>query len=361
MTGSRPPVDVILHIGTGKTGTTTVQDVLGRSRDKLRAGGTLYPRAFGRTRHLRFGFFALPDAQLVRSPEWTRAGNADTDPQQFRRVVSRRFRRELTPEVRRILISDEALYRRNAPTIDGVRRFTDAQGGSVRVVVYLRAQDEHVASNYQQVVKGGEVARFDEWVDTDLAHTYDYHRHLARWRDHLAPDEFVVRVFEPHSFVGGSLVDDFLDAAGLEVTTADLAPVARRNESLSAEAVEVLRILNVHRVEHHGARAGLIINEDSVAHLRQVPGPTLTLPDAHLDRFMQRWAASNRQVAVDFLGDPSGSLFPPSRKTADTTTDQRLDPDRLDYYLELVRIPEQEHDAIRRIAEREASRRGATR
>jgi len=356
MTAVGPPVDVILHIGTGKTGTTTVQDVLGRSRATLRESGTLYPRAFGRTRHLRFGFFVLPDRQLVRSPEWLRAGNADTSPEQFRRVVSRRFRRELTPDIRRLLISDEALYRRNAATIDGVRRFTDDRGGSVRVVVYLRPQDDHVASNYQQVVKGGEIARFDEWIESDLAHTYDYHRHLARWRDHLEPDEFVVRVFEPHSFVGGSLVDDFLDAAGLEVTSAELAPVARRNESLSAEAVEVLRILNLHRVENQGARAGLIINEDRVARLRQVPGPTLTLPDDHLDRFMERWAASNRQVAVDFFGDPSGELFPSSRKAAETTTEQHLDPERLDDYLELLQIPGQDHAAIRRIAEREAAR-----
>ena len=124
----------------------------------------------------------------------------------------------------------------------------------MRVVAYLRPQDEHLASNYQQVVKGGETARFAEWAGTDLSPTYDYHRNLSRWRDHLEPDDLVVRTFEPHAFVGGSLVDDFLDAAGLEVTSADLAPVEHRNESLSAEAVEVLRLLNIHRVEHQDAR-----------------------------------------------------------------------------------------------------------
>ena len=349
-------IDVVLHIGTGKTGTTTVQGVLGKSRALLRETGTLYPRAFGRYRHLRFGFLVRPDAELVKSPEWLRSGNADTDPRELRRVVRRRLRRELTPDVRRVLISDEALYRRSVATIARVQRFTAARGGSVRVVAYLRPHAEHLASNYQQVVKGGAVARFDEWARSDLSHTYDYHRYLARWRDHLAPDRLVVRVFDPDAFVGGSLVDDFLDATGLEVTAADLAPAERSNESLSAEAVEVLRLLNCHRVEHHGARDGLIINTDLVDRLKDVPGPTLTLPEEDLDRFLERWASSDRLVSAEFLGDRSSTQLQSRRKGTDTTTEQRLDPARLDHYLELLEVPEQEHAPIRRIAEGEASR-----
>ena len=347
------PVDVVLHIGTGKTGTTTIQSVLGRSRPELRAGGTLYPRSFGRVRHLAFGFLVMPDDDLVRSPEWLRAGHGDTDPEVFRRGLRRRFRRELAPDVRRVLISDEALYRRDAATVERVRRFTEARGGSVRVIAYLRRQDEHVASNYQQVVKGGEVARMSTWVATDLSPTYDYHRNLSRWREHLDPDAFVVRPFEPDRFVGGSLVDDFLDAADLDATAADLAPAHRRNESLSAEAVEMLRLLNLHRVEHRGAQAGLIINREHIRRLQHVPGPILTLSDADLDRFQERWEDSNRALGRTFLD--SQEPFTGPRRTEGTTADQVLDPTRVDDFLDLLEIPEEHHDAIRAIAEREAS------
>lgn len=185
---------------------------------------------------------------------------------------------------------------------------------------------------------------------------YEYHRYLTRWREHLAPDTFVVRIFDPDAFVGGSLVDDFLDAAGLDITSGELAPADRTNESLSAEVVEVLRVLNLHRVENHGAQAGLIVNADIVARLQEVPGPTLTLSEHDLDRFMARWDASDRQVASDFLSDASNAPLQARRKVAHTTTEQRLDPDRLDHYLELLEIPAQEHQAIRRIAEREANR-----
>lgn len=351
------PVDTVLHIGTGKTGSTTLQNVLGRSRAALVGGGTLYPRAFGRTRHLGFGFFVLPDAQLVRSPEWIRAGNADKDPREFRRRVRRQLRREITPDVHRLLISDEALYRRNEATVARVRKFAEARGGSTRVVVYLRRQDDHLASNYQQVVKGGGIARMAEWAATEPLSMYDYHRHLARWRDHLGPATFVVRTFEPDRFLRGSLVADFLDAAGLEVEEDELARAERRNESLCAEAVEVLRVLNLHQVENHGARAGLIVNSGHIERLHQVAGPVLTLPAAELDRFQARWEPSNQAVAREFLAAADGELFRSPRRDGSTTTEQVLDPARLDHYFEILEIPADEHPAIRAIADREAAHR----
>jgi hypothetical protein len=79
------------------------------------------------------------------------------------------------------------------------------------------------------------------------------------------------------------------------------------------------------------------------------------MPEAFLDGFMARWAASNRAVARDFLDDPSGQLFRLPRKSGNTTTEQVLDPGRLDHYFELAELPEQLHVPVRRIAEREAS------
>ncbi|MEZ0578834.1 hypothetical protein [Nocardioides sp. MH1] len=348
------PVDTVLHIGTGKTGTTTIQGVLAHSREALAEGGTLYPRAFGNQRHLKFGFLVLPDRQLVRSSEWLRAGNADLDPEEFRRRVRRRLRRELTPAVRRVLISEEGLYRRNAAAVERVRQFTDARGGSVRILIYLRRQDDHLSSNYQQVVKGGGIARMADWASSDLHYMYDYYDHLSRWRANIGPAAFVVRTFEPARFVRGSLVEDFIEAAGIEVDVTSLAPAERRNESLCAGAVEILRLFNLYRVEHRGARAGLIINSEHTRRLHAIDGPVLTLPDADLDRFQERWEASNAGVAREFLDRADGELFGSARRREGTTTEQVLDPARLDEYLDLLEVPAAERSAIRAIAEREA-------
>jgi hypothetical protein len=73
-----------------------------------------------------------------------------------------------------------------------------------------------------------------------------------------------------------------------------------------------------------------------------------------LDAFMEQWEAPNRAVAREFLGDETGQLFQAPRKTRNTTTEQRLDPARLDHYLGLLDVPEQLHEPLRRLAEREA-------
>jgi len=85
----------------------------------------------------------------------------------------------------------------------------------------------------------------------------------------------------------------------------------------------------------------------------------LTVPDEQLDRFMATWEESNRRVAEVFLGDATGVLFEAGRKAKGTTTEQRLDPDRLDGYLDVLEIPQSQHAAIRRIAKREVRRRRA--
>ncbi len=355
MTGN-PPVDVVLHIGSGKTGTSTIQRVLRRNPEPLRAAGFVYPRTPGQLRHTALGLFVRPDDELVTHADWLKGGY--DDPVDFRR----RFRRRLDREVARsgapgVVFSDEGLFSAGDRTIGRMRRFTRRFGGRVRLVVYLRRQDDHLISRYQQVVKMGEITPLTTWMQQDWVGTYDYHLRLASWRA-AEPDAFVVRRFERERMVGGSLVSDFLDAAALSVDEADLSDTDPRNESLGAEAIEVLRILNIYRVEHEGERPGLFGSHRHVGRLREVDtGPVLTLPGPQLDRFMATWEASNRRVAQEFLGEGTGDLFSADRKTAGTTTEQRLDPNRVDRYLELLEIPEAQHDAIRRIAEKEARRR----
>ncbi|KAA1426303.1 hypothetical protein [Nocardioides antri] len=349
------PVDMVLHIGSGKTGTSTIQRVLRRNPEVLRGAGLLYPRTPGKVRHTRLGLYVRPDDELVRHADWL-TGDYE-DPAAFRREFRRRLDREIAGAgASGVVFSDEGLFSAGDRTIRRMRRFADRLGGRVRLVVYLRRQDDHLVSRYQQVVKMGETTPLTTWMKQDWVGTYDYHLRLTSWQD-LAPDDFVVRRFERDRMVDGSLVCDFLDAAGIAADESALSHTEVRNESLGAEAIEMLRILNIYRVEHEGERPGLFGNHHHVVKLREVPtGPVLTLPGPELDRFMATWAEPNRRVAREFFGE-TGELFRADRKSGDTTTEQRLDPARLDHYFELLDIPEAQHAAIRRIAKREARRR----
>jgi hypothetical protein len=69
---------------------------------------------------------------------------------------------------------------------------------------------------------------------------------------------------------------------------------------------------------------------------------------------MARWEASNLAVARELIGDDA-ALFRVPRKTDNTTTEQRLDPGRLDHFIELLELPEQTHRPLRELVEREAT------
>jgi len=349
-------VDVVLHIGCEKTGTTSIQQFLRRNRAVLKARGILYPRAPGDVRHVELGLYALADDALPRDRIWQRDGYSDPD--LFRRRLRRRLLREVTATgASAVVLSDEALYRVGPESMARLRGLIDELSERVRIVVYLRRQDDHLISRYQQAVKLGEVLDLDAWSHRDFSGIYDYWRRVTQWQHAFDPATVAVRPFERVRFPEGSLVQDFLDTAGLDVRADDLRSTTPRNESLGVEGVELLRVLNLHRVENRGATPGRISNRPLVKRLRQVDcGPQVTLPAARLDQFMSQWEESNRRVARELMDDASGELFHTDRKTDGTTIRQLLDPARLDHYLDLLEIPEQERPPIRRIAEREASR-----
>lgn len=359
-------MDLVLHIGTGKTGTSSIQAFLRQNRAALADLGYLYPRSPGRRRHARLSLFCMPDERYDRSPAWK--PERWSSPAEFREAFRRRLFKEIDESgLSRVLLSDEGLYGSPDEALRRLRRLTDHLAASLRLVVYLRRQDDHLVSRYQQVVKTGETRRLGvaghaasgeptaPWMDRQGAGTYDYCARLQTWQQVLEPSAFVVRRFERGSFTAGSIYQDFLEAAGIDARAENLDQVETANESLDAEAVELLRILNMSRREHTEVAAALPPNHPLVVRLAEAcNGPTLTLPASVLDEFMARWEESNQRVAREMLGLEDGQLFATPRKTRHTTAEQYLDPQRLDHYLDLLELPEQTHAPIRALVEREA-------
>ncbi|MFN8190325.1 MAG: hypothetical protein U0R78_07760 [Nocardioidaceae bacterium] len=350
------PVDLTLHVGTGKAGSSTIQFFMRDNRDALARLGILYPRTPGGGRHGLLGLSAKPPEEMTASPEWPR--QKQSDPLEFRRFVRRRLVREIARSgLPRVLLSDEVIFGSSPATVRNLAAFTRRIASSVRLVVYLRRQDSHMVSRYQEGVKVGGLARIEDWADRDMSQLYDYRARLGFHAQQFQPAHIAVRRFERGAFAEGSLLQDFLDAASIDARAADLTPVADRNASLDAETVEFLRLLNRVRVEQDGAREGQIDNRDLVARLAPAStGPTLTLPADRLDAVMARWAESNASVARDFLGDASGILFREPRRTGNTTVVQRLDPARLDHFLALAEVDGRWEGPLRRLVEVEATR-----
>ena len=346
-----PECDAILHLGTGKTGTTSIQHFMRLNRPKLLERGVLYPRSPGGGRHTKLGLSFRSNEEFERMPAWHQM--RAQSPDRFRR----RFHRRLYDEIRqarpeRVLFSDEALYGLPNEALGRLRGFLDSLGGQVRLVVYLRRQDDHLISFYQQQVKVGETRRLVGWLRGGLDFTYDYGRRLDRLEQELRPASFVVRRFERDGFRHGALEEDFLDAAGIDGD--GLETVKSKNETMDAATVEFLRLYNLHMVEDHGAQVGVMDHRALVHRLSQrSSGPALTLPEDALDGFMREWEDSNRAVATKYLGEPE--LFRAPRRRQNVTDRQVLEPSAAEELMELAELPADARDRMRRIAAREAA------
>ena len=302
-------MDCYLHIGTGKTGTTTIQRFLATNRQALLEQGVCVPRAPGKTRHTGLYLYALDDDRVVRTGRWQR--HKDTGPDQVREGFASSFAAEIAGvDAAAVVLSDEGLAGLKPAEIRRLKALLQPLFANIHVVIYLRRQDEHVVSRYLQTLAGGNTATLEQHMALNHSRTYDYHTKLNHWAKHFQPASLRPRLFDRREFLGGSLMEDFL--AAIDVSGAGpFTGTPDQNFSLDARRAEVVRMLNA-RVLRGNNRLVSAVRRKLVRHLAQTSrGARLTLPGAVADDFMARWAASNAAVARDYFNRPDGELYRP--------------------------------------------------
>jgi hypothetical protein len=233
----------ILHIGTEKTGTTSIQGFLANNARWLLEQGFAYPMAAERwSGHLL--------ALYARGPEvcddlHVRLGLDSVEKRTtFQRQFADHFAHEMTalPErVRTVLFSSEHLHSRVVAhdAIQSLRSLLRPHFGRIRIVVYLRRQDRVATSLYSTAMKVG--LTHDGILHTGVGEGYfDYDRLLDRWAEVFGADAVTPRLLARDQLVDGDLLADLAAVCGL----ADLAsaiPAERHNEGLQAVAQEFLR------------------------------------------------------------------------------------------------------------------------
>ncbi len=197
---------VILHIGASKAGSSSIQSFLRRNRFAFAKRGYIIPSTTLSVEGPVSGDHVFALEGLAK------AGGAPA----FRERIASLF--ELSgPEAKAVIFSAENLSNQgNSAIVTGL-----AEDYDLRVVMYLRRQDELLTSAWQQWGSKLETD-FNAWLIMALKQYGQWDRTLAEWQRHVGRDAMVVRVFERQSFVNGDLLQDFVDAIGLEAPAGDL-------------------------------------------------------------------------------------------------------------------------------------------
>lgn len=263
----------IFHIGTEKTGSSSIQHALQRNRQRLRQQGIAIP-TFGETlNHAKFAVFAaredlrsdLAESDSFNNPSsfWSfrlrsnlreRYGVHD-DPslQNFRLAFSRELETEIkgfSPSTKLAIFSTE--FARSVLTsireVQQLKALLGSYFGEIKILVYLRRQDELAVSVYSNRMREGSTGReiLPSVAPTDPY--YNYEKLLDRWSGVFGADRIEPRIYSEPELPAGNVVADFLLRCGIGDLTSLYLPDPV-NEAIMGHAQEFLRQMNEGRRE----------------------------------------------------------------------------------------------------------------
>lgn len=190
---------IYIHIGFGKTGTTSIQDMLYLYRNNLKKQGVLYPvtglRGSGHHNLAQLGTTELP-------------------------MLFDNLKNEIeNSHCERIVLSSEFFVFCKNEYVSALAK--SLSGYSTTIVFYVRNQVSLLESVFLQWQKVG--SEYDEHIDLFFLkhkHSFDFNKKIEPWALHFGASNIIAGVFDKH-IIGDDVVIDFLERIGnirLELT-----------------------------------------------------------------------------------------------------------------------------------------------
>jgi hypothetical protein len=274
-----------LHVGHGKTGSSFLQSWWALNRSELwQLARLLYPVG-GADQHARLGAFSMGNGLLL-----DQALEVGDQPAELRRLWAEVLCQVPGGEAPRgVLFSAERWARHLPGQLDALLRVADA-GGVEMIRIWLLVRDplDHALSVYGQMVKRhGFSGSLDDWLQI-----YEFPRALLNCLDVLQTrsDRIVLQV-DHYGRQRRSLHQRMLDWLALPGDSIWQQPPAKVNRSLSADELLLMRWLN----ERLGDRAAAV-GEQLVDRLPELTPARLHPSADRCARFVQSWSATVDQI-----------------------------------------------------------------
>jgi len=279
--GSRP--SLFLHVPIHKTGSTALQQTLFCNEARLNTENITY----------------LPDFTMDFQHSCLAATAGDALRGLLKQMRARSGGRSI------ILSTEQLHFLDDHPVADFIAALTEVFAGyDIKVVIYLRRQDEAFSSFYNQIVKFGTTTDNTGQAFSIYARFFDYERYLSLVRANLRKtDTMTVRIYDRNTLVGSDIVDDFLNAVGLMHCPIDKLP-HMINPSLEKNVLKLKRAMNFHLddapIKLLQSLAGVL--GDVSCQINNGNPDTNVLSVLERDLIMSSYAESNRRMVDQYLG-----------------------------------------------------------
>jgi hypothetical protein len=249
----------ILHIGTEKTGSTSVQAMLANNRKVLSTAGFFFPESLCQTKEKDDGNHCHIAAMAMRDDafdsdlrgQW---GITDFESlEKYRVIQAQLFDKDIienSGDCTRLLLSNEHCHSRllTISEVASVKALLEPYCDEFKIVVYLRPQFELALSQYGMMVLNGYYdiealpplpypADYSKRRYTNQLY-FDYEQLLNRWGAVFGYEALDPRLYNSGGSARKNPTVDFLDILGL--SEGELLYPGRENTNISGPAQEFL-------------------------------------------------------------------------------------------------------------------------
>ena len=303
-----------LHIGLPKTGTTALQEFCVYNREELIKNGVNYP----------IFEYLYPDAASSRNGHFliatckSETGNRNDALEKTLFDKGLKMIEEAFLCCENVILSDEAIWHKTIRHRKGLWKklleHSQKNEYQLKVIVYLRRQDELALSYISQKIKSGK-NRLQEWsweeyLENDNTLVMNYDVQLDRTEEAVGRENLIVRIYEKEQFKGeeGNLYSDFLEIFGLKLKDYKVER-EYRNISLTYNGQEIKRIVN--EVEAFDEENRKFIRNMAIKSLgndvREEQYSFLSYEERK--RFLEKYEKGNAYVSRKYFNREDGTLF----------------------------------------------------
>lgn len=240
---------LIIHIGTPKTGTSAIQRFLYENNNVLKGGGWCYPDLVADMEAKGIAF-PIDEGEKCKNGvvgykfvKGCKGHCIDTKCEEWEIYCGLLISYLQNYNV---ILSEESIWWWN--TVDFLSQLKKVFP-NIKIIVYLRRQDRYIESDWNQRVKryAYNSLNFKENVaQRQNDSIFNYLKKLREIEDILGIENMIVRVYEKAQYMGikGDICSDFLYALGIPVDEGKCRFVQPQNESLTGNYLEIKKQLN---------------------------------------------------------------------------------------------------------------------
>lgn len=298
-----------LHIGTPKTGTSAVQLFLEVNRETLKKKGYCFlptESSYKDKANYRRNAHFLISSGCSTDPKKERARKKEID--EGLQVVADWFK-----TYDNVILTDEGIWNylrdKNWVLLEQLTDFCKNKDVILKLIVYLRRQDEYMLSWWRQRIRAG--YDFGEWEDfaekPPQVLVLDYFAHLKKIEQYVQKENLIVRRYEKKEFRGAkhTVYSDFLEAIGLEDTDEYIVRKEIVYESMTDDYAYIKSKLNKLQGENKIRKSdvSLLFEKPAIrcSKLSDFNEKYTLLTKEQSERILQRYADSNDKVLKEYF------------------------------------------------------------